>query len=207
MHTEGDLQQFGSINPPSEIWFLNLCEAPCAAWMLSFCVAVNCGMEGDGETTPSVHYLRFLRAVTQEHISSKALEVFAGISNFLGIFTAHLDESSKHSNFIKNHHKIFWPYQLLTKLYRIFFACFVCAGEKGEHLYISQCIKLHYSGLSLPSSSCSKISFKDNQSCLWRKSDDDFSRLLPVHLVKKNLCFNEMKFSENWKINDHWSLR
>lgn len=51
------------------------------------------------ETTPSAHSLRshqwFLRLVTQGHISSKALEMFAGISNFLGVFTAHLDESSK----------------------------------------------------------------------------------------------------------------
>lgn len=134
IHTEGDLQQFGSINPPSKIWFLHLFEAPCAAWMLRW-VFVLLSNVGWRETPPSVHSLRshqsFLRLVTQGHISPKALEMFAGISDLLGVFTAHLDESSNTSNFIKNHHKIFWLYQLLTKLYRIFFCLFcMCRGER-----------------------------------------------------------------------------
>lgn len=51
------------------------------------------------QTTSSLHALSshrwFRRRATQGRISLRALGMFAAINNFLVIFTAHLDESSK----------------------------------------------------------------------------------------------------------------
>lgn len=76
----------------------------------------------------------------QGHISSKALEIFAGISNFLGIFTAHLDESNKNiATFKKITIKIFGPINYLPSYIGFFLPILHVQGRKEikiQHLCI-----------------------------------------------------------------------
>lgn len=102
-----------------------------ACWV--FVLLSNVGWR---ETTPSAHSLRshqwFLRLVAQGHISSRALEMFAGITDFLGIFRAHLDESLKNiATLLKIAIKFLGPISYLLSYIGFFFPLFcMCSGER-----------------------------------------------------------------------------
>lgn len=200
IHTEGDLQQFGSINPPSKIWFLDLFEAPCAAWMLRW-VFVLLSNVGWRETTPSAHSLRshqsFLRLVTQGHISSKALEMFAGISNLLGIFTAHLDESSKNiATLLKITIKFFGSINYLPSYIGLGFFLPVLHVQGRKEFQIQHFVyklvcqtTLQWFITVFHPAVVPRFPLRIISPAFGRKTDDDFSRLLPAHLVKEKLQF------------------
>lgn len=144
------------------------------------------------ETTPSAHSLRshqwFLRLVAQGHISSKALEMFAGVSDFLGIFTAHLDESLKNKATLKNIAtllkiaiKFLGPISYLSSYIGFFSPRFACVVEKGDSdsafVYKLVC-----------QTTLQWFIFYLINLAFGRKTDD-FSRLLPAHLVKEKPQF------------------
>lgn len=130
----------------------------------------------DGGRQPPLHILRShqwcLRLVTQGHISSKALEMFAVISYLLGIFTTHLDESSKNTaTLLKITIKFLGPinyYQVVLD----FFSCFACAGEKvdSDSAFVYKLVcQTTLQWLIIGMQKLFQDVFKDNQSCLWKK--------------------------------------
>lgn len=165
---------------------------------MSFCVAVKCGMEGDNplctfsQVTPVIPKTCDTRA----HFI-KALEMFAGISNLLGIFTAHLDESSKNiATLLKITIKFFGSINYLPSYIGLGFFLPVLHVQGRKEFQIQHFVyklvcqtTLQWFITVFHPAVVPRFPLRIISPAFGRKTDDDFSRLLPAHLVKEKLQF------------------